>query len=150
MNVDSTIINLVKTKFVFNQYEERRCHSCACFSDLENCYEINSLNIQFRVTLSYQSDDSSDEGSIYYGVDSIGSPFEPIGETINEIEVSDYETKEFNVTLLDSLTLIFATYKTVTQLEIINSIKSDVQKIWVVPDKGIIGLNIKGNVWESR
>jgi hypothetical protein len=72
VDIDSSTIVLTQTRFEFNQSEERNCHSCACFSDLNAHYNFIDLGIQLRGTLSYQSGDNSDEGSLYYGIDNIG------------------------------------------------------------------------------
>ncbi len=60
MNVDSLMINLIQTKYDYNQHEERRCHMCACFLDLDTHYEFADLGIQLRSQLSYQSGENSD------------------------------------------------------------------------------------------
>lgn len=60
MNVDSLMINLIQTKYDYNQFEERRCHMCACFSGLDTHYEFADLGIQLKSQLSYQSGENSD------------------------------------------------------------------------------------------
>lgn len=150
MDSDSATIVLIRTSFEFNQFEERNCHSCNCFSDLNAHYDFFDLSIQLRSTLSYQSDENSDEGSLYYGIDNIGSPFDPETITVSEVEVENSESLGFNVSLLDTLTVVDTTYLDVTQLSILDTTKTKVRKIWIIQDSGIIGLETSDNIWRKK
>lgn len=51
---------------------------------------------------------------------------------------------------LDRLPFNFSTYKAVNQLEIKDTTKTKVRMLWLVPNKGIVGLDIEGEIWEKR
>ena len=150
VDADLKTTELTQTKFEFNQFEERKCHMCACFSDLNAHYDFLDLGIQLRSTLSYQSDVNSDEGSIYFGIDNIGSPFDPKENTVSEDEVENYESQEFDISLLDTLIIVDSTYLNVTQLAVLDTTKTEVRKVWIIPHSGIIGLKISNKVWKRR
>lgn len=150
VGIDSSTITLTQTRFQFNRFEERNCHQCACFSDLDTYYDFVNLGIQLRSLVSYQSGESSDEGSLYFGIDNIGSPFDPEELTISEVEIENYESQEFNVTLLDTLTIVDSTYFNVTQLAVLDTSKTDVRKVWIVPNSGVVGLQIHDKHWRKK
>ena len=112
------------------------------FSRLTSYYNIITNNIQFRCDLSYRGggdDDIKDEGSLYYGIDKIGSPFNPSGQSVIESENPPYELKEFDIVYSDSLILANQEYYDVTELNVIDTTKTKIHKIWIAPNKGMIG-----------
>lgn len=146
-------IEVVQTRYESTPSREFSCHACACIQDLKTYYTIPTLNIEFRCTLLYQGggdDKAKDDGGIYYGIDRLGSPFSPHPQTVTEVEIPDYEFKEFNVTYSDSLKILNNTYLTVTELHVLDTTKSKIQKLWIVPNQGIVGFRVNNTDWIKK
>jgi hypothetical protein len=150
-NFDTLV--LTKNKYEITPTREFKCHMCGCFQDLTSYYNIITNNIQFKCDLSYRGggdDDIKDEGSLYFGIDKIGSPFNPSGQSVVESEISPYELKEFDIIYSDTLKLANQEFYNVTELNIKDTTKTKIHKIWIAPNKGMIGFKFNQQEWIKK
>lgn len=150
---DLDTLFLTKNKYEMTPAREFECHMCGCFQNLQAYYSIINHNIQFRCDLSYRGggdDEIKDNGSLYYGIDKIGSPFSPNGESVLESEIAPYEQKEFDIIYLDTIKLANQEFYNVTEFKIIDTTKTKISKIWIVPNNGIIGFKFEQNEWMKK
>ncbi|MBX7153422.1 MAG: hypothetical protein K1X91_00580 [Bacteriodetes bacterium] len=153
INTTQQEIELQQTRYASTPEREVSCNTCACFQDVTSYYSIGTLGIQLRCTLSYQGggdDKTTDDGSLYYGVDKLGSPFTAHAQTVTEDEIPPYEFKEFNVIYSDSLRINNKLFFTVTELQILDNTKTTLQKLWIAPNQGLIGFRVHNQDWIKK
>lgn len=145
-NSDSNSVIFHQTKYDINDYEERRCHMCACFQRLETVYENNDLDVKLENFANYDTEHSGWEGTIYYRIDDIDAAIDIEGDGITEY-VPDGESQEFTFISLESIELHGVVYKNITQFEILDETKTKIDIFWIQNKNGIIGFQIEDEIW---
>jgi hypothetical protein len=90
------------------------------------------------------------KGHYIFGIDKIGSPLNPSGQSVVESEISPYELKEFDIIYSDTLKLANQEFYNVTELNIKDTTKTKIHKIWIAPNKGIIGFKFNQQEWIKK
>jgi hypothetical protein len=153
VNKNQEELELTRTKYEISESREFWCHMCACGQELTSHYDSYNVGIQFRCTLGYWGDENNtnnDKGSLYYGIDKIGSPFSSNEETVSENEVPQYEYREFEILFKDTVEIADTKFANVTELSVLDTTKTKIRKLWIAPSSGLIGFRVNNQDWRKR
>lgn len=152
LNADSTIITFNQINLDITEFEERRCHRCACSQNLKSTYKSSPNNIVLENYCSYDSEWKEWVGSIEYSVDEIKTTMDfDNNELVEFLYTSEGEKQPaFNISNIANYNLLGTSFENLTQIEILDASKTKIEKIWILEGHGIVGLQINGEKWKKE
>jgi len=148
-NADSLIFN--QSFFDQSEYEERKCHMCSCYQLLNTSYENQNLGLNFTNTANYDTELFPDWiGGIQYQIDDIIADMTIEDGQLDELISQTDEETNFNITQQTNITLNSNNYSDVTQLEILVTNNSTIEKLWIQEENGLIAFEIDNTIWTKE
>lgn len=146
-DLESNQINFFQTHYSRSNEREVGGIQRACYPQLRTKYVSDTLQVTLENIAIYEALEGNVQSSIYYNVDNIECMID-VEDNMFEPFIDDQNYfKEYEIKHLDTITLNSRPYYNLTQLEIIDISKSDIQLFWVQQNTGIIGFQIDNRIW---
>lgn len=137
---DTLTINLEQTLYRLDDYEERTCHMCACFTEYSVAYSNSNKSIDIQCIASYNSLDGISPGSLFYMLN--GFQFNlhltDDGNTFHSEWITEEDNFEFVRT--DSVFLNDKSFYDIAEISIFEN--QDIDKLWIAKGKGLVGFRL--------
>lgn len=145
-DIDSNLISFRKAQDYQSGYEERRCHMCYCHQELKSNYESAAKDLQLGNKAYYASLNGGDE-QIYYSLNQINASILIENQSIRLDQTSSEGEQDLYLSVLDTFSLGGQEFEKVTQIEVLDTSKTEIEILWIKEKLGIIGFKLNQKIW---
>lgn len=139
---DSFELNMDLTNLTISEFEEYRCHMCACFRDFSSTYNADSLSINSFV--GYNSINDKESPTVSYSINNKYIRFYLNSD--NSIRIESNDGKPYNedvkITLKKSAEINGKTFNQVLEIDILS--QNQITRMWVEYGTGLVAFELNG------
>lgn len=151
-NLNSDSIIFTQTSFEKSEFEEKKCHLCACGQVLRVSYENQTEELVLSNVTNYDTHLFPEGiGGINYLINDVESFLTIEHDILVEI-ISEPagETKSFSISNVENETLNNINYDRLTKIEIINTQNSPINTFWIQESVGLVAFEITNTIWTKE
>ena len=151
-NINSDSIVFTQILFEKSEFEERKCHMCACGQVLRVSYENQTEGLVLSNTTNYDTELFPDGiGGMNYLINGVKSSL-IIEEGLLTESISEPagETKSFSISNVENETLNNINYDGLTKIEIIDTQNSPINTLWIQESVGLVAFEITNTIWTKE